>query len=278
MDTFLKIIDLIKNLMKDGKHTSIEFLIISVAFGLAIIPAINKLIKIISLNEFDRLFISKQDKTIQQLVVNLKDYLMFLSIYLLFGFYLLLLLRFDTFTQIITSFFSDIVLLLFLVTTLIIFLRIVSKKLFTVLKSFLSIKFKYDLRIKINLKLLKFLQHLSNLIFYFSVFSGIYVFSLLFAINLHEMGLKKIEYLVGLLFVPFIFLAIYRYDRKRKEYSYICTTTNEEEFNKSYMELKYTLENDKMIFVKSSDSSFNEVFMFDKTANRFFKFTKVEIL
>jgi glucan phosphoethanolaminetransferase (alkaline phosphatase superfamily) len=249
MNTFLKFVDL----MKKGVNTPGEITIFIVSLVLALIPLFIKMIKITSLDDFDRLFVPKNERGIQQFVVQIKDYLLFSSFYIFFGINFSLLMKVTFIFKFVNSFVSSLIMLIFGLTYFIIIYKVVKTE-------FSNKKYQYN-------------EKFSKIIFDINLYTGLYTFSLLFV--LIPISLKSMSVLSLL---PFILLTTYRSFHKRNDYKYLCRTINEKQFNKIRLVFKYTLEKDKMIFVKADDTSFKEVFMFDKTANRFFKFTKIEIL
>ncbi|MDF2534383.1 MAG: hypothetical protein K0R18_540 [Bacillales bacterium] len=250
MNTFLKLVDL----FKDGKNTSIDLIVLLIAFGLAIIPIIMKLLKITSLNDFDRLFVPKNERGIQQFIVQIKDYILFSSMYIFLGIFFSLTMQYKPIYNLANGYISVLFIMVFGLSFFVILFKVVLTELLG------KGKFNYY-------------SIFSKILFNTNLYLGIYTFSLLFAFTP-----LRWDYLSFLLIIPVILLATYRNYHKKYDHEYICTTSSEEQFNQSMLIFKYSLEKDKMIFVKPDDNSFKEVYMFDKTANRFFKFTKVEIL
>jgi hypothetical protein len=254
MNTFIKLVEMAKK----SENTSIDLAILIAALSLALIPVITKIIKITALNDFDRLFVSKHERSIQQLVVKLKDYLIFTLIYLFVGFYFSLIIKYKPINYFTNSVFSVIILTVFLLT-----LMILVKK--VIITEWLGKKrFHYK-------------EKFTKVLFLINLYTGIYVFSLLFAILISNLALLKSVF-SSILLLPIVLLVLYRNYQKRYDYEYICQTINEEQFNNGMLIFKYSLNNDKMIFVQPGDIALKEVYLFEKNANRFFKFTRVEVL
>jgi hypothetical protein len=250
MNTFLKLVEI----LKDGEDTPLDFIVISFAFGLAGIPIIIKLLKITSLNDFDRLFVPKNERGLQQFIVQIKDHVLFSSLYIFLGIFFSIIMQYKLVYNFANGFISVFLMLVFAF-------------------SFFVILIKVGLTEVLGKRNFNFNLKFSKILFNTNLYLGIYTFSLLFAFTP-----LKWEYLCFSLIFPLILLTTYRNYHKRYDFEYICTTINENEFNQSMLIFKYSLEKDKMIFVRPDDISFKEVYMFDKTGNRFFKFIRVEIL
>jgi hypothetical protein len=249
MNTFLKFVDL----MQKGVNTPGEITIFIVTLILALIPLFIKMIKITSLDDFDRLFLPKNERGIQQFVIQIKDYLLFSSFYIFFGINFSLLIKVKFIFNLANNFVSVLLILVFGLTYLFIIYKVIKTE-------FSNKKYHYN-------------EKFSKIIFDLNLYTGLYTFSLLFGFV--PLSLKSMS---ALLLLPFILLFTYRSYHKRNDYEYICRTIKEEQFNKLKLIFKYTLEKDKMIFVKADDTEFKDIYMLDKTANRFFKFVRVEIL
>jgi hypothetical protein len=255
MNTFIKLFEVLKK----SENTSSDLILFIIACSLALIPIIIKMLKITALNDFDRLFAPQHERSLQQLVVKIKDYIIFTFIYLFVGLYFSLLIKYDFVNSLANSdLLSIFILIVFGITLLIMVFKVIISEWLG------KQKFNY------NIKYTKYL-------FLINLYTGIYVFSLLFAILIYsESGLKSEVSFI--LFLPVILLELYRSFHKRYDYEYMCQTINEEQFNKAMLIFRYSLDNDKMIFAKPGDSSFKEVYLYDKNANLFLRFTKIEIL
>ncbi|WML57443.1 hypothetical protein [Neobacillus sp. PS2-9] len=262
MDQLEKILEL----WKDGINgpTQIVFFIISLL--LTIYPLLNKLYTIKSYNEFDRLLISKNEKSIQQKIVTIIDYFLFCFLYFLPGFFLSIIISHIN-NSIIGLLFINLFQWIFLLTFIPIILKVI----------FLQILGEKTTK-KINL--FKKIFHIRFIRYFFNL--NVYMSFIVYASLLETFLFKSIgkaqSGIIFLLFFPMLLLYLYRTFHKRIDYKYICKIISEKEFNDSILIVNYSLDKERIIFTKATELESSEIFMFDRSSGKYFKFTRVNVI
>jgi hypothetical protein len=239
-----------------------EIILIVISSLVFIYSLLIKFHKIISFNDFDRLLLPKNEKRIQQVIVKISDYFLFSFLYSVSGIFLsviVILLKNNILGLIIF-----ILILLSFITTL---FPILIKVFFIMLMG----REKAD-KIRWLSKLLafKFLKNSFDVNYYTSFpLYGFLFYSIIFG-NLKDIA----SGLILLLIFPMFLLYLYRSYRKKYDHKYICKIISEDEFNNSMLTIDYTLDKDRMIFIKPDDDK-SEIYMYDRSADKYFKFTKV---
>lgn len=256
MENVLKIIDL----GKKGISGPLDFFVIILSIFIVLIPAVLNLNKIISLNEFDRLFIPKHERNVQQFVQKVFDYLMFCAIYLASGFVLSFFLNTKTLNGQIGNLFVNGVLLTFGLTFLIISPKVIINGWFkdSDYKLVRWIRKTYEKRVL-------------NWVFHAQLVLGFIVYTFFYGKPEINLFYVQYKYYIMLFFFPCFLLYIYRTYHKRNLYEYRCQVITEEIFNAAKPIIKYSLDQDKTVFSSTGD---NVLFLYDKSCNMYFKFDK----
>jgi hypothetical protein len=252
------------SIWNDGLDSPNEIIFFILTLLLITYPLLVKLIKIISFNDFDRLLMPKDQRSLQQKIVKIIDYFTFSIFYFLYGI-------------IFSEFFVgiDVSYVVFLIFIFLVFIFVFT--LFPIiLISALTEIFKGK-NSKIIIWISKIHRNKSlKYIFIFNVISGILIYSVLFHFFKFNYLVNPVNVL-GLVF-PASMLYIYQSFRKKNNNEYICNIISEKEFNESLLIFFYILDKDRMVFRKPDDKENKEIYIYDRISNKHFKFTRIKII
>lgn len=253
------------NMVENGFNNPDDYILFVISMIIALSPLIIKILKIISLNDFDRLLIPKNESSLQHKIVKIFDYFLLLMMYLIPCTIFSLVFKTEIFNNNIGNIIMRIVLSLFTLTLI-------------------PIMLKSTINLFIKNRQTK-LSYLINKIYGLSFFNYILVINLylsfiIYAFLLNDFFNNVNQYkdtIIVILLYPILLLSIYRSYTSKYNFRYICNIVSEKEFNDSMLILYYTLDKDRMIFHKPDDD-FREIFMYDRSSAKYFKFTRVNIL
>lgn len=267
-------------------------LILSVILALSILfPLGIKLINVISLTQFDRFFIPKKEKTFQQLFLKISEYVNFSFIYLLIG----LILAFLT-TKALNAIERIIpfVILTFLLSFLILQLRIAFKK--NGIKKFLLLILKVLVLLSKVLKIHRYIDNFQTTRFYnilcmvlefifikrifeINFSSGMLMFGFIWVAIINssaEFNIQNTLFYLFIFFIPAFLLYFYRQVSlyKTREGKYVCKVISESEFNRAEAIVKYSLDENRILFSKGESVEEEIYYLFDRSLNTYMSFTK----
>lgn len=266
-------IKLLLDISKKGINGTVEIAVSVVLLVIIFKSLFIRFHKIISFNDFDRLLLPKNEKSIQRLIVLVIDYCTFSFLYLIFGtvnaivFGEIINIFYDSWITNAINWVFNISLSILILT---IFIR--DKRWIQKLKN-----------IKWSNKLLTYRNFWKPLdINYYSSF-GVYTFIchfyIFYSLNQVQNNISLIISIFLVVFLlPMFLLYLYRSYNKKYNHEYICNFISEEEFNDSMLIIHYTLDKDRIIFRKPNDKESSEIFMYDRTSNKHYKFTRVSII
>ncbi|MBY0145108.1 hypothetical protein [Neobacillus niacini] len=256
--------DLIKQIIeitKKGINGPEEIIMLIVASVIFIYSLFIKFHKIISLNEFDRLFLPKNERSIQQVIVKITEYITFSLLYLVSGLALSIIVSllhniFGIWIFILTS-------AIFILSLIPIMLRVATIELFGRER---AEGFNWFIRFHEK----KVVKHSFNINYYatFPFYASLFYYFLYENVKLIGIG-------VLILFsFPMLILYLYRSYRNKSIHGYICEIISEEDFNRGKVVIHYALDKDRIIFRKPNDNEQKEIFLYDRSSDKHFKFTK----
>jgi hypothetical protein len=259
MESVLKIIDL----GKKGISGPLDLFVIVLSIILVLTPAVLNLNKIISLNEFDRLFIPKHERNIQWFIQKIFDYLMFSIIYFTSGYILSIFINAKTLKGEFGEWFIIIVLLLFIISFLGIIPRVIINGWFQELNE----------RI-VNWANRTFEKNVFTWFFNIQLFLSFIVYTFFLGNpKLHDFYFQ-FKYYIVLFFLPCFLLYSYRAYNKKSIHEYVCQVIDQQEFNTAKPIIKYSLDQDKTVF---SSKEKDQLILFDKSCGLYFTFERVKI-
>lgn len=247
-----------------GLNGPLEITLFIISLCVAIYPLFIKLHTIKSFNDFDRLLLPKNERSIQQRMVIIIDYLIFSLLYFLPGLVFSALV-FQNLNSIIGLIFTILFIGTFALTLIpilfkVVIVEIIGEKVSK--KTWFNKIYRYRL-----------IERSFNL----NVNISFVVYALLldtFIVNSTNNGGSG-----GLvIFFPMILLYLYRSYNKRNNYEYLCNIISEKEFNDSMLIVNYSLDKDRLIFRKPNDAENREIFMHDRTSGKYFKFSRANII
>ncbi|MCM3729860.1 hypothetical protein M3226_30515 [Neobacillus cucumis] len=208
----------------------------------------------------------KHERNVQQLIVKVFDYVTFCFIYAVFGFLLSFCFNPKIIKGEIGKVFVFVVLLLFIVTYILLLLNIaVNEKLHRRSGKYIDwikavfnkeLWFNYIFTIQIALSFIVYSFFIENPILY----------------EVHF----RMGYYITLLISPSVFLFTYRSYSKKSKREYQCRVIDEKDFNEAMPIVKYSLDNDKILFSPGWEDLEEVIYLFDRSCSKYFKFTKKE--
>jgi len=261
----------ILKMLEDGISGPKEIFLALLLTILVLVPFYYKLNKIVTLNDFDRLLIPKHERKIQQIVVQIVDYIKFSFLYIAMSFFLSFVLNTEIIEETLGGLFSIIVIITFLIFHLLLYPKIV-------INEFELIQ-KKDWKIMNKLKDF-YGKQTTEKILNANLVLSIFVFTFLLGNPISNYANFSYEHLVVLFLAPMYFLFLCRAFTKYNLYfyKYLCRVISEEEFNSALPIVMYSLDKDKILFGSSTSDSNKELYLFDRTCSKYFKFTKIEML
>lgn len=261
--------DLIKQILEitqKGINEPQDLILLIFASITFIYSLVIKFHKINSLNDFDRILLPKNERSVQQILVRITDYFIFSFLYSISGFSLFVIVS-KIADSLIGLWIFTVILGLFILTLLPILIRMLIVEMFgrenaerfQWFKRFYEFKF-VDFSFHINF-FSTFLIY--AFLFYYFVFA-----------NVNNVGAG----LLFLLLFPMLILYLYRSYRNKSIHEYNCNIISEQDFNSAMLIIHYTLDKDRIIFRKPNDIDNQEIFMYDRSADKYFKFTRVNII
>lgn len=256
MDLFKQILEITKK----GINEPQDLILLFTASIIFIYSLVIKFHKIISLNDFDRILLPKNERSLQQLIVRVTDYFTFSFLYSISGFSLSVIVsKLDD--SLIGFWIFMIILGIFIFTLLPILIRILVVEIFGKERTERFHRFKRFYELK-----------LVDITFHINFYSTFLIYAFLFYYfvfgTVNDLG-------AGLLFLfPMFILYLYRSYRNKNIHEYNCNIISEQEFNNSRLIIHYTLDKERIIFRKPDDIDNQEIFMYDRTTDKHFKFTK----
>jgi hypothetical protein len=250
---------------KKGVNGTFEIVTSVVIFILMIYSLLKRFHKLISYNDFDRLLLPKHERGIQQKLVKLTNYFLFSFIYFIFGSFNSFFLN-NYINSIFVISFINLINLIFISSLILILIKVHFFK-----KLPINIVNKIKGVSKLNIKKIK------RYILEINIYSGLACYTFLihyFIFNSLYNLQQGIPFVFLLSIGPIILLYLYRSYNRKNDMRYICTVINEKEFNNSRLVLHYTLDKDRMIFSKPNDKDNIEIYMYDRTSDKYFKFTQ----
>lgn len=264
MDLFKKILDMYEK----GINGPYSWILITVSTAILFYRIFLSLHKIKSYSDFDRLFFPKNEKGIQEKLSKLIDYITFFLLYFIFG--AVNSIIFSKWINIsIHSGINDWINWSFSITLYLLMFKVATK----------------NTRLDDKLKTLRWSNFLElgikfsfNINYYLSF--AVYIFSTHFFLfgNYKHNSTNVISYSIVLFLLSIFLLFLYRSYNKKNKDEYACTIINEEEFNDSRVIIFYTLDKDRMVFRKPNDTENSELYMYDRSSDKYFKFTKVNTI
>jgi hypothetical protein len=257
--------DLIKQILeitKKGINGPEEIIMLIVASLIFIYSLIIKFHKIISLNDFDRLLLQKNERSVQQVIVKITDYITFSFLYSISG------IALSIFVSLIHN--NIFGLCIFILTLIIFILSLIPIMLRVAIIEMFGRERAERFNWVIRLYDIKVVKHSFNINYYttFPFYAFLFYYFIFDNVEVIETGI------LVLLFFPMLILYLYRSYRNKNVHEYICNIISEEEFNNSKVMIHYTLDKDRIIFRKSNDNEHKEIFLYDRSFDKYFKFTK----
>lgn len=261
MDIISKLIKMLDN----GLDKPSEYILFVTTLVIGLSPMIIKTIKIVSLNEFDRLLTPKNESSLQQKVVKIFDYFLFLLLYISLCTFLSFIIN----TEISRSSIGLIIVVIFLNLFILTLIPIIFKN---------TISLLAGKKAKLSNWINKIFRHK---ILKINFIINIYLSFIIYTVILHYFYYNIEQYkdnILGVLLYPMVLLTIYRSYTRKYNFKYICQIISEKEFNESMLILYYALDKERVIFYKPNiDDDYKEIFMYDRAANKHFKFTRANI-
>jgi hypothetical protein len=269
----MEYIKLLLEIEKKGLSGPLEIIFFIVILALLINSLVIKYHKIITYTDFDRILLPKNERSIQHIIVKVHEYFTFSFLYLIFG-----VVNSIIFTKVIiisdNFHLSDLINWIFNTSLMLIMLNVLFKN------------YKWTRKLEkikwLNIILIKDNRYSFNINFYssFAIYTflvHIYIFDVLIQPQKNLIVTLILTFIV-LLLLPMFLLYLYRSYYKKNNYEYICNFISEKEFNDSMLFVDYTLDKERIIFRKPDDSDYSVIIMYDRSADKYYKFTRVNII
>jgi hypothetical protein len=256
----------ILELWENGVNGPLDATLFIITLFLAIYPLFIKLHSIKSFSDFDRLLLPKNERSIQQRIAIIIDYIIFSFLYFLPGLVFSILVF-----QMVNGRMGQIIISLFILAFALTLIPILLK---VFIVEVIGEKVSKNMNLFNKIYRYRLFEQLFNL--NVNISFVVYAFLLnMFIVNTPNNGGSGG---LLLLFFPMILLYLYRSYNKGNNYEYLCTIISEKEFNGSMLIVNYSLDKDRIIFRKPDDAESREIFMYDRTSGKYFKFSRVNII